>query len=579
MKTLKPLSQYDRLWRAGLSRQVADWLVGMNGSRAASVRMNDTFSVGRVQTAVLALLVDRRRERENFKPEPYWLLRALFSNKKGSWWGSWFKDTRTRFDGEKEATSILAKIEGETGIVASVKKQKKKQPPPLLYSLTELQRDANRKFGFSARKTLNIAQTLYEDKKCLSYPRTDSKVLGTKNVGLARRLVEKLSGAYPKTFAGVEPGLISSSNRRVFNDSKLTDHHALIPLAPLPENAKQDEEKVYELVLKRFAAAFHPDCEYEQTEILTEVQKETFRTRGTRILKSGWRVVYGEEDWQEMATADEQEESNLPPIDQGDPAKVDDTKLGKKKTSPPPEYTEALLLADMVNPGKYVSEDELKEIYRGEVGLGTQATRAQIIEILLKRSYVERRRKHLVATEKGCVLIDTLRQFKVAKSLTSPEETARWEMKLNQIAQGHGSETQFLKGIKKFVVQTVEEFKFGAPQTYKRPTRQLPEAAVLGTCPACGGQVIETKKGYGCSKWRDQDGGCKFVIWKEIAGKRISKKVAKQLLKHSMTGTIEGFRSKKGNSFSARLKLESDGSGPPKVLFDFKTHAGRVSRA
>jgi len=445
MKALKPASSYDRLWRAGQSRQIADWLVGMNASRAASVKMNDLFSIGRVQTAVLSLLVDRRRERENFKPEPYWILRACFSNEKGFWWGSWFRNNQTRFSIEKDAVQVQVKITEQTGTVLSVKKQKKKQPPPFLYSLTDLQQEANKKFGFSAKQTLNVAQELYENKKCLSYPRTDSKVLGTKNVDMAQALVEKLSQSYEKYFAGVEEKLIRKSNKRVFNDSKLTDHHALIPLAPLPGNANYEEQKIYMLVLKRFAAAFHPDCEYEQTDIVTRVQDESFRTKGKRILKPGWQAVYENETEQKASGGSESEPEFLPAITKGDPADVRETKLDKKKTTPPPEYTEALLLKDMTNPGRYVSEDELKKIYRGDVGLGTQATRAQIIETLLSRRYTERKKKHLIATDKGCHLVDTLRRFKVANILASPQETARWEMQLNQIAHGKGSEKRIFK--------------------------------------------------------------------------------------------------------------------------------------
>ncbi|MCP4347684.1 MAG: DNA topoisomerase III [Desulfobacterales bacterium] len=664
MNSLKKASKYDRLWKAGQSRQIADWLVGMNCSRAATIKMNDLFSVGRVQTAVLSLLVDRRRERENFKPEPYWLVRANFSNDKGNWWGLWFKGEITRFSKEKDAKEVLAKIDSQTGKVKSVKKQKKKQPPPLLFSLTDLQRDANSKFGLSATVTLNIAQRLYEDKKCLSYPRTDSKVLGTKNVSMTQSIVKELSLSYPNIFAGVEPKLISASNKRVFNDSKLTDHHALIPLKPVPEGASGDEKKIYDLVLKRFSAAFHPDCEYEQTEIVTEVQKEKFRTRGRRILKPGWQLVYDAEDDKKKPGDDEEEPENLPLVAKDDPAKVEQCKTDKKQTTPPQEYTEALLLKDMTNPARYVSEDELKKVYRGDVGLGTQATRAQTIETLLSRKYVERKKRNLIATDKGCHLIETLRQFKFAKNIASPEETARWEQRLNLISQGKGSDEEFLGEIKSFVAQAVDEFKnteirimrtqtfgqcpvcggkiiegkrgFGCSNWKKQdgecrfviwknisgrmitppvisklldkkeagpfggfvsednqrfsgmlrlvkekkewqvrlePVDNLPEKksdpGVMGECPACGGNVIEGTKGYGCANWRDKDGGCKFVIWKIIAQKEISKETAVKLLETGITEKIDGFKSRKGNTFATKLKLESDGTGLFKVSFDF----------
>lgn len=662
MNFLQPASKFDRLWKAGRCRQIGDWTVGMSISRAATLKMNDLFSVGRVQTAVLALLVDRRKERENFKPEPYWVLKCHFFNHKGDWWGSWFKKNLIKFDKEEDAKKIESKIFQQQGFVKSVKIEKKRQPPPFLFSLTDLQRDANSKFGFSAKNTLNIAQRLYEQKKCLSYPRTDSKVLGSKNVNMTKDLVNRLSQVYSKVFSGVNSNLISARNKRVFNDAKLTDHHALIPLKPVPENADHDEKMIYYLVLNRFAAVFHPDCEYEQTEIITEVIKETFRTKGKRILTPGWKMVY---DFPDKKKNDKQEEpENLPPLVKGDPAAAQETRLEKKMTKPPPEYNEALLLKDMTNPGKYVSEDDLKKIYRGEVGLGTQSTRAQIIETLIARKYILRQQKrNIIATDKGCHLIMTLRQFTVAKNLTSPEETARWEQKLHLIARGDGSDEAFLDEIMNFVRKSVEEFKagdvgvskeidlgfcpscrgkmiegkrgFGCSNWRKEDggcrfvvwknisgrvitpliASQLiakkeagpydgfisdenkkfsgilylinengiwqvmlknagrmkkPESSdTIGECPACGGSVIEGKKGYGCSNWRSQDGGCKFVIWKTIAKKKISKKIAVRLLEKGFTGKIDGFKSKKGKKFSVNLKLVKDESGLFKVEFDF----------
>jgi DNA topoisomerase III len=320
LQQLKPGSDFDRLWNAGQARQFADWLVGMNLSRAATLKLGshkDVFSVGRVQTAVLALLVDRRRERERFAPKPYWLLRAAFSNAKGTWKGLWFRKDQNRIENREEADRRLALVSGQTGRVTSVKREKKKQPPPFLYSLTDLQRDANSKFGFSAKQTLDLAQKLYEEHKCLSYPRTDSRVLGSKNVDFAKQILRKLEGVYPDLFSGHDPKLVSGGNKRVFNDAKLTDHHALIPLAPPPDRLTAQEKRIYDLVLKRFAAAFHPDFEYEATEIITEVCDETFRTKGKRPFKPGWRVVYGLDSGNTPSKgeeADETEEENLPPL-------------------------------------------------------------------------------------------------------------------------------------------------------------------------------------------------------------------------------------------------------------------------
>ncbi|MFW5636916.1 MAG: DNA topoisomerase, partial [Thermodesulfobacteriota bacterium] len=579
MENLAPAARYDRLWRAGQARQIADWLVGMNGTRAATKQMDDLYSVGRVQTALLALIVDRRREREHFRPEPYWLLRALFSNEKGTWRGTWFQKERTRFDKEPEATAIRAKVDGAVGKIQSVKKQKKRQPPPFLYSLTDLQRDANQKYGLTAKATLGIAQKLYEQKKCLSYPRTDSRVLGTQTVDLARNLVGTLSGVYSDIFGGVVSELIAPTNKRVFNDARLTDHHALIPLAPLPGAASADEKKIYDLVLKRFAAAFHPDCEFEQTEIITEAEKETFRTKGKRILKPGWRAVYGTESTGDSDAPksgdDEPESESLPPLAQGDPAQVDEAQLEKKMTQPPPDYNDARLLKDMTNPGRYVQEDELKKIYRGDVGLGTQATRAQIIETLLTRKYIVRKKKFLIATDKGCRLIETLRGFKEASVLASPEETARWEMNLERIAHGDGSDETFLEEIKQLVRKIVDEFKNGPQAAPQKAAPQKSEASKkkqeqdLGTCPACGGKIIEGKRGFGCGNWRETDGGCRFVIWKTVAGKTLSPEMIKELTEKREIGPLDGFMSKKGKPFSAKLRVVQEEDGSWRTVFEF----------
>ncbi len=665
LNELKPASEYDRLWRAGRSRQIADWLIGMNCSRAATIKLKDLFSVGRVQTAVLALLVDRRRERENFKPEPYWILRAVFINDSGTWTGTWFHGGDIRFKTEQETRTVRDRVDGKTGSVLSVKNQKKNQPPPFLYSLTDLQRDANIRFGFSARLTLDIAQALYEKHKCLSYPRTDSKVLGTKNVDPVKSIIGKLSAVYPDYFANVQPKLISVSNKRVFNDAGLTDHHAIIPLRPPPGKISRNEHNIYTLVLKRFAAAFHPDCRFEQTEIITEVEQEKFRTKGKRILKPGWRAVYDDPEPSKEG-GDEAEPENLPRLAGGDPAETQETRIEQKKTTPPPAYTEALLLKDMTNPGKYVAGNELKTIYRGETGLGTQATRSQIIETLLSRQYAERIKKILKATDKGRLLIDTLRRFNVTGNLTSPEETARWEMELNRIAQGQGSGDNFLRNIESFVEQSVKEFagmknmvprndrlgscpvcggevirgkrdygcsnwktenggcrfvmrreisgKILSPHMIstllqKREAGPLPgfkdsegrnytgilklveqdggwtvqveksnknpAENSLGLCPACGGDIIETPKAYGCANWREENGGCKFAVWKTIAKKKISKKIAKQLLTHGISDKIDGFVSKKKTNFSARLKLQPDESGIPETVFEFDNSSRR----
>jgi DNA topoisomerase-3 len=547
LRGAKPLAEFDRLFKAGLSRQMSDWLVGMNFSRFASLKFNGNFSVGRVQTAVLGLLVDRQREIDKFIPIPYFLLKAKFRNDKGEWLGAWFAGDKTRFDQEAAAKDIERQIVGQKGTIANVTKEVKEIAPPLLFSLTDLQQEANKKYGFSAQKTLDIAQGLYEDRKCLSYPRTDARVLGSKSVEMLRKIFDSLAPHYPDVMAGIQKELLSDSNKRVFNDAKLTDHHALITLKALPTDAKDDELKIFNLVLNRLAAAFHPDFIYEHTEVITEVMGQSFKTIGRVIVKPGWRALLKDEDKDEE---NEGETGQLPDLYKNDPATVIQATVESKKTTPPPRYTEASLLKDMTNPAKYVEEAELKTILKGDVGLGTQATRAQIIETVIKREYVERIKKQLVPMAKGCFLIDSLRHLQGLGNVTYPKITAAWELELERIAQGAGKEAQFMAEIKSFVQNSVAMNQNETVATFK--------AEPLGKCPACGGEVIEGKKGFGCANWKPENGGCKFVIWKTIAEKTINAEAVKKLLSVGKTDLIRGFTSKTEKKFDAKLQLAKE---------------------
>ncbi len=555
MGNLKPASVYDRLWEAGQARQLADWLVGINGSRAATVRMCRFFTIGRVQTAVVSLLADRHREREEFKSRFYWPLTADFSNGKGQWRGTWFSEKEKHFTDEKRAKTVKKLVRGKTGKVISAEKTRKSQPPPLLYSLTDLQQDANRKCGFSAQKTLDIAQALYESGKCLSYPRTDSRHLGADNVRTVELILQELSSVYNDIFAGTDRGRITSDCKRIFDNSKLTDHHALIPLAPLASGATPDpdEEKVYDLVMRRFAAAFHPDFEYEQTEIVTEAEKAVFRTAGRVELCRGWKAVYETDDSLKKKDDGETGETDLPPLVKGDEGKVTASSLQRKKTTPPPEYSEALLLGDMMNPGKFFKDEELD--MKGEIGLGTQATRAGMIETVLKRGYAGRKGKHLIVTDKGIYLIATLRKLGAVSSLTSPDETARWEMQLDSISRGDGSSTVFLNNIKEFVRKMTDELEKADAEVFS-----------ICKCPACDGGIVEGGKAYGCSNWNSES-PCKFVIWKEISGREISEDILMTLVRGEKAGPFK-FRSQKKKDFEAFLKLV-EGDDGFKTEFEF----------
>lgn len=562
MANLKPITDYDRLWRAGYYRQVSDWLIGMNCTRVLTVRLKDLFSVGRVQTAVLALLADRKKDREQFTPEPYWILKATFSNDKGEWTGTWFRGKETRLTKQGDAQALYQHLAQTTepGEVLTVKKEEKTELPPFLFSLTDLQQEANRRFGFSAKKTLNLAQALYQDKKCLSYPRTDSRVMGTQNLEMVEKILETLERTYPGLFIGINPAQVSLSNKRVFNDAKLTDHHALIPFKPVPPSANADEKKIFELVLRRFVAAFHPPCRFENTRVVTSLNKETFQTLGKVILSKGWHQVF------QVSVQDKETAEPLPPLAPGDKALVKKIDLNEKKTIPPPDYTDSLLLKDMTNPGRYVTKEAAKKIFRGDIGIGTQSTRAQIIETLISRNYVVRAGKQLIATEKGVYLVDLLRKCPVSSVLTSPEETARWEMNLNNIALGNQDNSQFLTRIKTFVSQSVDELK-STPFDIKEFKT---ETVVVGNCPDCNNEIRETPKTYACSNRE-----CQFIIWKKMAGKTISAKMATNLLKYRRSGPFNGFRSKNKKQFSAFLVIKEE-HGKHQVAFDFeKSGAGQ----
>jgi DNA topoisomerase III len=549
MEKLKPVTDYDRLWRAGYYRQVSDWMIGMNCTRVLTVRLKDLFSVGRVQTAVLALLTDRKKERDTFIPKSYWILKILFANDKGNWTGHWFKNKDIKLTKKEEAQNLYKKLNQEKspGVVQSVTKEKKKELPPLLFSLTDLQQEANNKFGFPAKKTLDIAQRLYQDKKCLSYPRTDSRVLGTQNLDMVKNIIKKLSGSYPEIFNNIDQQRLSLSNKRVFNDAKLTDHHALIPFKPLSPGITRDEKKVYDLVMGRFAAAFYPDCQFENTRVITLFSNETFQTRGKVIRVQGWREVYIEK------TKDKNTVKNIPPLVQGDTGTAKKIISDEKQTKPPPEYTDSLLLKDMTNPGRYVSKKAIKKFYRGDIGIGTQSTRAQIIETLLSRKYIKRSGKQLIAMDKGCFLVDMLRKCPVSSVLTSPEETARWEMNLNNIALGEGIDTKFLVNIKNFVTDAVNELKNAEFESRNFQT-DVHDLAVIGNCPLCGGKIIEGKKGYGCANWRPDDGNCLFVIWKEISGRKLTIKNIETLLSGKTTRPYV-LKDKTGHKFKATMKM------------------------
>jgi DNA topoisomerase III len=569
---LRPGEQLRQLEAAARSRSEADWLVGMNATRAATIRgrawVGGVVSLGRVQTPTLALLVKREREIQAFVPEPYWLVHAEFDPR---YQGLWFEGDETRLKEAKRAEEIAAKVSGKDGIVESVERKEQSERAPLLYDLTSLQRDANRRFGFSARRTLQAAQSLYEDKKAITYPRTSSRWLSGDLVPQLKPTAATLQpiGEYAAA-ARYVLALQQLPLARVVDDKKVDDHHAIIPTDVEHDVSRfsPDERRVFDLIARRFLAVFHPPARYARTTVVTLVEEERFRSRGKVTLEAGWRGVYGLlSESEQQARQDEEgeiESAELPPLQQGQRVKCAAAEVEAKETKPPPRYSEATLLSAMETAGKLVDDEELREAMK-DSGLGTPATRAETIETLIRREYIERGEKDLMPTPKGLQVITMLEEH----PLTSPELTGNWEKRLTDIEHGSGERGAFIKDIADFTRSTVEKIA----ELDKEKLR--PERVELGPCPRCGaetGEIIkENAKAYGCTSWKSrEEPGCGFVIWKRVAGRTLTPEIARQLLEEGRTkDVISGFRSRAGKPFRARLVLNDEG----KVEFDFPARA------
>jgi DNA topoisomerase-3 len=574
-ESLRPGEELEDLEAAARSRSEADWLIGMNATRAATIRgrawVGGVVSLGRVQTPTLAMMVQREREIQAFTPEPYRLVRAQFDPR---YEGMWFEGDETRIFGDlSRAEQIVEKVTGKDATVEKMEQKEQSERPPLLYDLTSLQRDANRRFGFSARRTLQAAQSLYEDKKAITYPRTSSRYLSGDLVPQLKPTAETLVpiGEYAAG-ARYVLGLDQLPLQRVVNDARVDDHHAIIPTDVEHEvdRFSPDERRIFDLVARRFLAVFHPAARYQRTEIVTLVEEERFRTRGKITLEPGWRGVYGLEsdlDKQAGKTQDEdagEESVELPKLEQGQTVKCLKAEFEDKQTKPPPRYSEATLLSAMETAGKRIDDEELREAMK-DSGLGTPATRAETIEVLIRREYIERAGKELQPTPKGLQVITMLEEH----PLTSPELTGDWEKRLSDIEHGSGDRKEFIKGIVDLTTQTVEQIAALDKEKLR------PERVELGPCPRCGaetGEIIkENSRAYGCTSWKSrEEPGCGYVIWKRVAGRTITPEVARQLIENGRTTEVlSGFRSKAGKPFRARLVLNGEG----KVEFDFPARA------
>jgi DNA topoisomerase-3 len=564
---LRPGAEFANLEAAARSRSEADWIVGMNATRAATIRLRSSFdgavSLGRVQTPTLAILARREEEIRAFKPEPYWVVDAAFEAVPAppgrNYDGRYHAGANPRITTEERAASIVAACESGVGEITKLEKTERHEHAPFLYDLTSLQRDANSRFSFSAGRTLAAAQRLYEEHKALTYPRTNSRFL-TRDMIAEIKPIARLLGSQPQYAPAAEYvlGLDVLPLARVVNDAKVTDHHAIIPTRaerhPV-DRMQGDDLRIYDLVVRRFLAVFHPDAVFENTRVETTVSGHVFRTRGKLMLVPGWRGVYGESSESEQPDDDEGREQQLPRLEHGERATVVRVAFEAKMTKPPRRYTEGALLGAMETAGKLVDEEELREAMK-DSGIGTPATRAAIIERLLQVGYIERDGRALVVTEKGLNVIRLLGEH----ALTSPSLTGTWEHRLANIETGSDSREAFMGDIVKFTAETVSEL-----DTKLKDVR-IPRAN-LGPCPVCGHDIVENRKGYSC--WSREDPGCGFVIWKSKAGKQLPIGVARELIRTGRTQRpVTGFRGRSGKSFRARLALMQAEDGKWRVDFD-----------
>src|SRR4051812_28480176 len=561
---LRDASEVELLEAAARSRSEADWIVGMNATRAATIRLRSSFdgavSLGRVQTPTLAILARREEEIRAFVPEPYWLVDAVFAaSGERVYEGRYHAGAQPRLASAEEAAKIVEDVRDGRGTITKLEKTTRKERAPLLYDLTSLQRDANTRFGFSARRTLAAAQRLYEEHKALTYPRTSSRYLTSDMIAELKPTAEQVGRhrEYAAAAAYVT-GLDLLPLGRVVDDEKVGDHHAIIPTTPQPalERMNEDDRRVYDLVARRFLAVFHPEAVFENTRVETTVLEHIFRTRGKVLVVPGWRGVYGElADAGQRDEEDEGRDQQLPKLEQGEDAEVRDVESLEKVTQPPRRYSDASLLGAMETAGKLVDDDELREAMK-ESGIGTPATRAAIIERLIDVGYVEREGRSLVCSEKGLNVIRLLGEH----PLTSPGMTGDWERRLALIEDGADSRERFMRDIAGFAESTVQELDA------KLKDVRIPRAN-LGPCPVCGHEIVENRKGFSC--WSREDPGCGFVIWKSKAGKNLGVPVARELIQRGFTEKpVTGFKGRSGRSFRARLALQQSEEGKWRVEFD-----------
>lgn len=566
---LRDEEQMRPLQAAARSRQEADWLVGLNATRGATVtfgrRGGTAANVGRVQTPTLAMVCDREKEIRRFVPQSYWEIVGTFALETGSYEGTYQRPGFKKDEGnphdrasriwDRESAEQIAREAREGGAAeVSEKKKRSKQAPPRLYDLTTLQREANNRYGFSAANTLSIAQALYEKHKMLTYPRTDSRALPEDYGSSCRDALKALPDAYrPHVEKILGENRINPKDRRVFNDKQVSDHFAIIPTDQKPRSLSDAEQKIYDMVVRRFLAVFHPPAEYDVTTRESVVAGHVFRTDGKVLAEPGWLAVYGKS----AGTAD-----TIPALPDGAsqpvPAEVDAVEVREDQTRPPPRYTEATLLSAMENAGKQVEDEELAEAMR-ERGLGTPATRAGILDNLVQQKYLEKEGKEVLPTTKGEALIDFLRAFDI-ELLTSPALTGEWEYRLKQVEEGRLGREEFMKGIEDVTRQITDALKSPPPPeksdipsiTNDEPLLETFKAWVSSDTVSVNNREIPA-----------------LQVNKVIGNRPITPAEVRELLDKKQLGPLDGFRSKAGKPFSAILKLARKDNGSWRVELDF----------
>ncbi len=626
---LRPGSDFDNLYRAAKCRSEADSIVGINATRFFSLRYGGRgtlWSTGRVQTPVLAMIVERDLSIEHFKPEDYWELHTQYRSAS-------FKHTKGKFDKQADAQAVLEEVIGHDLVITDLREKQEKLPAPLLYDLTTLQKDMNARFGMTADEVLQSAQRLYENKH-LTYPRTDSRYLSSELKPTLPSLLQSL-----KEFRGDEIAPLDLQNlkftKRIIDDAKVTDHHAIIPTDVLPHSLGGDDRHVYDAVVIRLIAVFYPPCIKHATRVQAEANRQPFKATGRVIIDPGWRALYGTEESKKRQIPEH--EQTLPKFEKGERG-AHKPEIKQLQTKPQRPFNESSLLQMMETAGKTVDDETLREAMKDK-GIGTPATRASIIELLLEREYIRREKKNLLSTDRGRHLIGLIRD----ERLKSPELTGEWEYTLKRVETGQGEPEHFMADVIAHAHRLVTEDEAGVaglgpcplcgaaviqgrrdygcsqwkngcafvlPSKFHgaeiRPAqagellrcRKLLRPVLLeleserrfatlrlnagvleyrlvktetsgdggkgtlGTCPQCGGSVIESSKAFGCVNWRN---GCGFKVWKTIAKRKIPKTVVRKLLQDGKTDMITNFTSNAGKKFDAKLQLVN---GEVKFSFD-----------